>query len=247
MITTRIVAGAAAITAFGLLGGGLTGCSGSVKVETKSTPSASASTLQKDLTDRLTQAGNPPQSVTCAQDLVGEVGKTATCDVVLSDTNSVEAILTATKVDGDTIDFDISPALNTEQLQKAVAGLASTPTVTCDGGLPGTIGASAHCDVDVNGVVSKRVVTVSAVSGLSMDLDVTLIATKQQVEDMLMERLATDAAGPPESVACADDVIAEAGNTVECVVTTASGDQDFLVTVTTVDGDTVNFDYAAQP
>lgn len=247
MNTTRIAAGAAALTAFGLLGGGLTGCSGSVKVETKSTPSASASDLQKDLTDRLTQAGNPPQSVTCTQDLVGEVGKTATCDVVLSDTNSVEAILTATKVDGGTIDFDISPALTKEQLQKAVAGLASTPAVTCDDGLAGSVGASAHCDVDVNGVVSKRVVTVSAVSGLSMDLDVTPIATKQQLEGMLMERLAADAAGPPESVTCADDVVAEAGNTVECVVTTASGDQDFLVTITTVDGDVVNFDYAAQP
>lgn len=247
MTTTNFTAGAAALAAFGLLGAGLTGCSGSFSVGTKSTPAVSGPDLQKELTDKLTAAGNAPQSVTCKQDLPGEVGKTATCDVVFSDTNSVEAILTATSVEGDTVNFDIAPALNKEQLQKAVAGLASTPTVRCDAGLAGTVGASATCEVDVNGVVFKRIVTVSAVSGLAMDLDVTPVASKQQVEDMLMERLAADAAGPPDSVACVDDVVAKAGNTVECVVTAAGTDQNFLVTVTTVDGDTINFDYAAQP
>lgn len=46
--TTNIDAGAAALAAVGLLGAGLSGCSGSVKVETKSTPPASAADLQKD-------------------------------------------------------------------------------------------------------------------------------------------------------------------------------------------------------
>ena len=32
--------------------------------------------LQKDITDRLTKAGQTPQSVNCAEDLVGEVDKT---------------------------------------------------------------------------------------------------------------------------------------------------------------------------
>ena len=247
MKMTKLAAGAAALAAVGLLGAGLTGCSGSVKVETNSKPAVSGSDLQKELTDKLTAAGNAPQSVTCKQDLVGEAGKTATCDVVFSDTNSVEAVLTATTVEGTTVNFDIAPALNKEQLQKAVAGLASAPNVTCDGGLAGTIGASATCEVDVNGTAFKRLVTVSGGNGLAMDLAVTPVASKQQVEDMLMERLAADAAGPPESVACVDDVVAKAGNTVECVVTAAGTDQNFLVTVTTVDGDTVNFDYAAQP
>lgn len=247
MTTTNLAAGAAALAAVGLLGAGLTGCSGSFKVETGSTPAVSKSSLQQELTDKLTAAGNAPQSVTCKQDLSGEVGKTATCDVVFSDTNSVEAILTTTGLEGETVNFDIAPALNKEQLQKAVAGLASAPNVTCDAGLAGTIGANTNCEVDLNGTVLKRIVTVSGVSGLSMDLDVTPVATKEQVEDMLMERLAAEAGGPPDSVACADDVIAKAGNTVECVVSAAGTDQNFLVTVTDVDGDTVNFDFAAQP
>jgi len=247
MTTTNFAAGATALVVCGLLGTGLTGCSGSINVETNSKTSVSGANLQKELTDKLTAAGNTPRSVTCAEDLVGEVGKTAKCEVVFSDTNSVDAILTATSVEGSTVNFDIAPALNKEQLQKAVAGLASASSASCDGGLAGTIGASAICEVDVNGAPFKRIVTVSGLNGLSMDLDLTAVATKQQVGDMLMQRLAAEPAGPPQSVACVDDVIAKAGNTVECVVTTAEGDQTVLVTVTTVEGDTINFDYAAQP
>lgn len=247
MKTTHIAAGAAALAAVGLLSAGLAGCSGEVKVESKSTPSVSAADLQKNLTDRLTQAGNAPQSVTCEGDLVGEVGKTATCDVVMSETNSVQAILTATKVDGSTVNFDIKPALTAEQLQKAVAGLTSTPTVTCDSGLDGTIGATATCEVTTNGTTSKRLISVSGVNTLSMDLDVTLVATKQQLQDMLKAKMAADTGTEPENIACVDDVVAKAGNTVECVVTEAGADKTYLVTVTTIEDETVNFDYAEQP
>lgn len=59
--------------AVGLLGAGLSGCSGSVKVETKSTPSVSAADLQKDLSDELSSAGMTVKSVTCKDDTVGEV------------------------------------------------------------------------------------------------------------------------------------------------------------------------------
>lgn len=247
MKATNIAAGTAALAALGLLGAGLSGCSGSVKVETNSTPSVSGADLQTDLTDRLTKAGNPPQSVTCPGDLVGEVGKTVTCDVVFSDTNSVEAILTATKVDGTTVNYDVAPALTAEQLQKAVSGLASTPTVSCDSALEGTVGATATCEVTTNGVASKRLVTVSGVNSLSMDLDVTLVATKQQVEEMLKQKMAADSGTEPENVACVDDIVAKAGNTVECLVTGGGTDQSYIVTVTTIEDDTVNFDYAAKP
>lgn len=58
------------------------------------------------------------KSVTCKDDLVGEVGKTAGCDVDFNDTNSVEAVFTATKVEGTTVSFDIAPAMTKDQLRK---------------------------------------------------------------------------------------------------------------------------------
>ena len=56
----------------------------SVSVHTGTGPPVVAKAdLEKDIADRLTEAGETPQSVTCEEDLVGEVGKTARCEVVL--------------------------------------------------------------------------------------------------------------------------------------------------------------------
>lgn len=248
MTTTNFTAGAAALAAFGLLGAGLTGCSGSFSVGTKSTPAVSGPDLQKELTDKLTAAGNAPQSVTCKQDLPGEVGKTATCDVVFSDTNSVEAVFTATKVEGTTVSYEIAPELTRDQLQKAVGGLTGTAssTVACDSGLAGKVGATAKCEVIRDGAPSKRTVEVEKVEGLSMDLAVVQVLEKQKVAEVLSEKLGSDGS-PVDTVECVDDVVAKVGNTVECTATTGGQPVGYIVTVTDAEGDTVNFDYTQKP
>lgn len=242
--TTRTAAITAAIGSLVLLGTGLTGCSGSV--ETKSTPSVSAADLQSNLTDRFSSDSTPPQSVTCKDDLVGEVGKTATCDVMFSDTNSVQAVVTVTSVDGKTVNYDISPALSQQQLETAVSALASTPTVSCDSGLQGSVGSMATCEVTVNGVASKRRVLVDGVSGLELDLTLTSIASKQQVQDLLQQKLAAEGQ-QAEAVVCVDDVVAKEGMAVECTVTTGGQSQPVVVTVTSANGDTIELDYSAKP
>ena len=244
--TTRIAAGTAAIAAIGLLGAGLSGCSGSAKVETKSTPSVSAADLQASLTDRFSSADTPPQSVTCTDDLVGEVGKTSICDVTFSDTNSVQAVVTVTSVDDKTVNYDVSPALSKEQLEKAVANMASTPTVSCDSGLQGSVGSMTTCEVTVNGAASKRRVLVDGVSGLELDLTVSSVASKQQVQDLLQQKLAAEGQ-QVEAVECVDDVVAKEGMSVECTVTTGGQSQPVVVTVTSANGDTIEVDYSAKP
>lgn len=244
--TTTIAAGTAALAAVALLGAGLTGCSGSVSVGTKSTPSVSAADLQKNLTDQFASASPPPTSVTCTDDLVGEVGKKATCDVVFSDTNAIQAVVTVSSVDGSTVNYDITPALSQEQLQQAVSGLASTPTVTCDSGLDGSVGAMATCEVTVNGVASKQRVLVDGVNGLELDLTLTDIATKQQVQDLLQQKLASEGQ-PAETVVCVDDVVAKQGMSVECTVTTGGQSQPVVVTVTSANGNTIEVDYSPMP
>ena len=244
--TNKVAAGAMVLAAAGLLAGGLTACSGSMKIETHSTPAVSSADLQKDLTDRLTKADNPAKSVTCKDDLAGEVGKKAECDVVFSETNSVQAVFTATKVDGTTVSYEISPQLTKEQLQKAVSGLTSTPTVACDSGLDGKVGAAAKCEVTTDGTPSKRTVEVTKVDGLSMDLNVIRVLNKQQVQNVLLEKLGADGQ-PVETVDCIDDVIAKVGSTVECTAAAAGQNQVYVVTITSAEGDTVNFDYKAKP
>lgn len=138
-------------------------------------PTVDRVALQNDIAKRLAEAGQPPQSVTCQEDLVGEVGRTAHCDVVMSDVNSFAPVVTVTSVDGDRVDYELTPALSRAQLEQAVARLVlekspgPVDSVTCESGLAGTVGAVAYCDVDAAGVRARRAVKVTEVSGLTLN------------------------------------------------------------------------------
>jgi Domain of unknown function (DUF4333) len=97
--------------------------------------------LQTDTAVRLAKAGQQPQSVTCNEDLFGEVGKTTRCEVVMSATNSFEPVISVTGVDGSAINYEMSPAVSKEQLEKAVSRLVvdasrePIASVSCESGL----------------------------------------------------------------------------------------------------------------
>lgn len=154
----------------------LSGCSASVNVG-GGPPAVARADLEKDITDRLTEAGQTPQSVTCAEDLIGEVDKTTRCEVVLSETNAIEPIVTTTEVDGGTVSYEMTPALSQTQLQNQVAMLMTqnqmpADTVTCAGGLEGVVGNNVRCSVVGGGDTTETVVTVSEVDGLLMHFSI---------------------------------------------------------------------------
>src|SRR5262249_37148881 len=127
----------------------------------KAVPTVAKDALQREIADRLTKAGEKPESVTCKEDLVGEGGKTARCEVVLSSTNSFEPVAPVTAVNGTTIDYEMSPAVSKEQLETAVTRLvagtgARVDSVSCESGLDGKVGATAYCVVEVGGVKVRR-------------------------------------------------------------------------------------------
>lgn len=236
------------VAAAALLGAGLTGCSTSVKTEVSKTSSVTADALQKDLTDKITNAGLSAK-VNCKDDLVAEVGKTARCDVSFNDTNSVEAVLTVTKVDGGSIDYDMNPAMTKEQVEKAVAALAAAPKATCDSGLDGRLGETTKCDIDIDGKPSKRVVEVTQVdpAKLGIELSVFMILPKEKVSEVLLQKLNADGT-PAETVECVEDASSKAGSAVECVAVTGNDRQGYDVTVTDVlDPDNFDVDYKAKP
>ncbi len=141
-------------------------------------PTVSRTALQEDIAQRLADAGEKPESVTCKQDLAGEVGATAHCDVVVSATNSFEPIITVIAVDGSAVDYEMMPAVSRQQLEQVVsklvadAGTFDVKAVSCESGIEGRVGAVVHCDVDAGGLRAHRTVQVSGVSGLMMNLEV---------------------------------------------------------------------------
>jgi hypothetical protein len=229
----------------------LSGCDASVGVG--GPPTVGKKALQTDIANRLVKAGEQPQSVSCAQDLVGEVGKTARCEVVMSPTNSFEPVVTVTGVDGQTINYEMSPALSKEQLENAVSRLVGDAThshvasVSCESGLDGKVGASGHCDVDAGGVQLRRTVEVNSVEGLMMHFDLVPILTKDEVASSLLDEFERQLGRRPDSAQCADNLEGKPGNTVVCTVVTGSETASFTLTVTTVSGGSIKYSYAPRP
>ncbi len=247
---SNVAAWCGVVAATGLIGAGLSGCSAKVETssQTKVEKSVSAAELQTKLAERLTTAGSPPQSVTCKGDLVGEVGKTSRCDVVFSDTNSLEAIVTTTGVGGSELSYELTPAMTKQQVEKAVAGLASAQSAKCDAGLDGKVGNTTNCEISLDGQTSKRIVEVAQVdpAKLGIELSVFMLLPKQQIQEVLMQKLSSDGT-PVETVECVDDVSAEVGSVVECVAVTGDQQQGYDVTVVEAEGDTVDVDYKVKP
>lgn len=213
-------------------------------------PSVAKADLQNDITDRLVKAGEKPESVVCADDLVGIVDKSTTCDVVLSEHNSIEPIVRVTKVEDRAITYEMTPALSKEQLQKAVTGLLPTTasgqkvdSVSCESGLKGIEGAKAHCDVEGGGITRRRTIQVDKVEGMLMNFDVVPMLAKSDAERVLLDDRERRGGRRPDSATCSGDLEGQPGNTVTCTVFTGPDTQDFLLTVTSVSGDKIDYKY----
>jgi hypothetical protein len=93
--------------------------------------------------------------------------------------NSFQPVVTVTRVDGSTVDYEMTPALSQEQLEKDVARLVAqnsgdrVDSVACESGLEGRVDAIAHCDVDAGGTKARRTVRVTEVSGLTLNFNLT--------------------------------------------------------------------------
>jgi hypothetical protein len=209
--------------------------------------------LQTDIAVRLAKAGQQPQSVTCNEDLVGEVGKTTRCEVVMSATNSFEPVISVTGVDGSAINYEMRPAVSKEQLEKAVSRLVidasrePVASVSCESGVEGKVGATAHCDVDTGGVKLRRTVEVNSVEGLMMNFDVVPVLTKEEVASSLLDEFERQLGRRPDSAQCTGNLEGKPGNTVDCTVVSGQDTSSFTLTVTTVSGGSINYSYAPRP
>jgi hypothetical protein len=240
-----------AVGALGTVWALVSGCDANIGIGSE--PAVGKGALQTDIAARLAKAGQQPQSVTCKEDLIGEVGKTTRCEVVMSPSNSFEPVITVTGVDGSAINYEMSPAVSKEQLEKAVSRLVAdaarvqVASVSCESGLEGKVGATAHCDVDAGGVELRRTVEVNSVEGLMMNFAVVPVLTKEEVASSLLDEFERQSGRRPDSAQCAGNLEGKAGNTVDCTVVTGQDTTSFTLTVTTVSGGSINYSYAPRP
>jgi hypothetical protein len=171
----------------------------------------------------------------------------------MTPTNSFQPVITVTGVDGSTINYEMSPALSKEQLEKAVSKLiadaahAQGASVSCESGLEGRAGAPAHCDVDSGGIKLRRTIEVSSVEGLMMNFDVVPVLTKEEVATSLLDEFERQLGRRPDSAQCTGNLEGKPGNTVDCTVVTGSDTAAFTLTVTTVSGSSIKYSYAPRP
>lgn len=230
-------------------GGTLVGCSFSVG---SGPPIVAKADLQKDISAQLEKAGVNAESVICKDDLVGEVGKTTRCDVVISPTNSFEPVVTATKVEGAEVSYELAPAISKEQLEKQVSSLVAdasgekVDSVICDGGLDGKQGIETHCEVKAGDVSVRRTVEVTKVDGLLMNFNLVPVLPKAKLQDSLLDQVAEQLGQRPDRVDCPGDLAGKPGTAMECTVDVAGESMKFALTVTSTDGDRINYTYESQ-
>ena len=217
--------------------------------QSSSAPKVSKADLQKDISQRLTAAGQTPQSVTCQDDLIGQLGQSVRCDVTMDPTNSFEPIVTVTGLEGSKVNYDVSPSVAKTQLETSVTRMVTSSTkampdsVSCESGLEGKVGAVAYCNVTAHGTTSKRTVVVSQVSGLSMKYGLIPMLAQPVVASSLVFQL-RQIGQHPDNATCAGDLEGIVGNTVECTATTGGQQQSYILTVTAVQGDNITYKYA---
>lgn len=220
--------------------------------QSNTAPKVSKEDLQKDISQRLTAAGQAPQSVTCQGDLTGALGQTTRCDVTMGPANSFEPIVTVTGLEGTKVDYDVTPSVSKTQLEASVSRMVANSTkapvasVSCQSGLEGKIGALAYCDVTAGGATTRRTVEVTNVSGLSMSYGLVPVLPKAVAESSLRFQM-NQIGQHPDSVTCANDLEGKLGNTVECTTLTAGQTKTYILTVTAVTGENITYKYAPKP
>jgi hypothetical protein len=147
----------------------------------------------------------------------------------------------------------MSPAVSKEQLEKAVSRLVSdasrepVASVSCESGLEGKVGATAHCDVDTRGVKLRRTVEVNSVEGLMMNFDVVPVLTKEEVASSLLDEFEKQLGRRPDSAQCTGNLEGKPGNTVDCIVDSGQDTMSYTLTVATVSGGNINYSYVPRP
>ena len=116
-------------------------------------------------------------------------------------------------------------------------------SVSCPNDLTGTVGSTVNCDMKVKGQPYGVNVTVTSVDGDNAKFDMVETVDKDQVASQLTDQLTQQVGHKPDSVSCPDNLKGTVGATMRCDLTDSGQTYGVTVTVASVGGGDVNFNF----
>lgn len=142
--------------------------------------------LEKDVAAELNEQSGQDNDATCDGDLEAEEDATQACTWTSDDGEEIPVEVTATRVDGDDVEYDIQPQQRSSQSPDSVARSEVEKDVaaelnkrsgedheaTCDGDLKAEEGASVRCAWGSGADEVPVEVTATSVNGSDVDYDI---------------------------------------------------------------------------
>lgn len=119
-------------------------------------------------------------------------------------------------------------------------------SVNCPSDLDAKVGAQLNCEMKAGGQTYNVNVTVTSVNGSDVKFDMVETVDKNQVAKTISDKLTPQLGSKPDSVTCPDNLKGVEGATLRCQLTTSGKNYGVNVTVTGVDGGTVNYRFEVE-
>jgi Domain of unknown function (DUF4333) len=118
-------------------------------------------------------------------------------------------------------------------------------SVSCPNALDATVGAKIDCNMKIKDKTYGVNVSVTSIEGDTAKFDMVETVDKNDVASEINDQATQQLGHKPDSVTCPDNLKGVVGTTLHCQLIDAGQTTPLTVTVTNVDGGTVNFNWAA--
>ena len=129
--------------------------------------------------------------------------------------------------------------------QKMTDAAGNKPdSVSCPDALKATVGAKMDCDMKIQGKTYGVNVTVTSIDGHTAKFDMVETVDKNEVAGNINDQATQQLGHKPDSVTCPDNLKGVVGTTLHCQLVDAGQTTPLTITVTSIDGGNVYFNWA---
>lgn len=138
------------------------------------------------------------------------------------------------------------PMINKDQLEQSLSTQLTNPgqtppMVVCEHGLIGKVGQNTRCDVTMADNAFQPIVTVTSIDDANVKFDLAPAVSKPQLEAAVTKMIKQEAQAAPDAVVCDTGLEGKQGFVAVCHVTAAGFTSRRTVSVTKVEGLSMNY------